>query len=74
MASDGAWRAVDFGLVAGAEEFLRRVADPVAALELMHRLRSHQRDIGEAADDASVLVLEPGGRLPVVSEAEYCLH
>ncbi len=62
MASDGAWRAVELGLVAGPEEFLRSVADPVAALELMHRLRSHQRDIGEAADDASVLVLEPERR------------
>ncbi|MBG0738411.1 hypothetical protein IV500_03065 [Paeniglutamicibacter antarcticus] len=62
MASDGAWRAVDLGLVAGPEEFLRSVRDPVAALELMHRLRSHQRDIGEAADDATVLVLEPGRR------------
>ncbi len=71
MASDGAWRAVDLGLVAGPEEFLRSVADPVAALELMHRLRAHQRDIGEPADDASVLVLEPGQTRRVVSEAAY---
>lgn len=70
MASDGAWRAVDLGLVAGPEEFLRRVADPVAALELMHRLRSHQRDIGEAADDATVLVVEPADQDQDVTRAD----
>ncbi|HEY8294367.1 MAG TPA: hypothetical protein VIG41_03440 [Micrococcaceae bacterium] len=61
MASDGAWRAVDLGLVADAAEFLESVSTPVGALELMHRLRAHQRAIREVADDATVLVVEPAG-------------
>ena len=59
IASDGAWRAVDLGLVSGPEEFLSGVSTAVGALELMHRLRAHQQDIGEVADDATVLVLAP---------------
>ncbi|MDJ0357741.1 hypothetical protein [Paenarthrobacter sp. PH39-S1] len=59
MASDGAWRAVDLGLMSDAGEFLEAVSTPVGALELMHRLRAHQRAIGEVADDATVLVVEP---------------
>lgn len=59
LASDGAWRAVDLGLVAGPAEFLDAVSDAVAAQQLMVELRRHQRDIGEKADDASLLVLRP---------------
>lgn len=59
MASDGAWRAVDLGLVAGPEEFLARTATTVDALELMLELRREQARIGEVADDATVLTLAP---------------
>lgn len=55
LASDGAWRAVDLGLVGGPEEFLEAVQTPIGAQELMLTLRSTQEQIGEAADDASVL-------------------
>ncbi|WP_028281519.1 SpoIIE family protein phosphatase [Arthrobacter sp. H5] len=55
LASDGAWRAVDLGLVSGPEEFLEAVRTPVGAQELMLTLRSTQDEIGESADDASVL-------------------
>ncbi|MFQ4148580.1 hypothetical protein AAGW05_07780 [Arthrobacter sp. LAPM80] len=60
MASDGAWRAVDLGLVSGPEEFLARTATTLDALGLMHELRLHQAGIGEVADDATVLALAPG--------------
>jgi hypothetical protein len=59
LVSDGAWRAVDLGLVGSAEEFLRRVSTPVEALELLTELRREQARIGEVADDATVLVLRP---------------
>lgn len=59
MASDGAWRAVDLGLVAGPAEFLDAASDALAAQQLMAELRRHQRDIGEKADDASLLALAP---------------
>ena len=59
MASDGAWRAVDLGLVSGPEEFLARTSTTVDALGLMHELRLHQGRIGEVADDATVLTLAP---------------
>ena len=59
MASDGAWRAVDLGLVSGPEEFLARTSTTVDALGLMHELRVHQGRIGEVADDATVLTLAP---------------
>lgn len=57
MATDGAWRAVDLGVVATPEEFLVACADPIATLRLMTRLREHQAEIGERADDATVLSL-----------------
>ena len=59
MASDGAWRAVDLGLVSGPEEFLARTSTTADALGLMHELRLHQGRIGEVADDATVLTLAP---------------
>ncbi|MGO4385003.1 hypothetical protein [Specibacter sp. RAF43] len=59
MASDGAWRAVDLGLVSGPEEFLERTATTLGALDLMHALRVRQAAIGEVADDATVLALAP---------------
>ena len=62
MASDGAWRAVDLGLVSGPEEFLARTSNPVDALGLMHELRVHQGSIGEVADDATILTLAPRAR------------
>ncbi|GAB3538435.1 hypothetical protein GCM10027403_24850 [Arthrobacter tecti] len=55
LASDGAWRAVDLGLVSGPEEFLEAVRTPIGAQELLLTLRSVQEEIGESADDASVL-------------------
>lgn len=57
MASDGAWRAVDLGIVSGPEEFLERTSSTLAALELLTELRKHQAEIGEEADDACVLAL-----------------
>ncbi|MHA7277536.1 hypothetical protein [Arthrobacter sp. HLT1-21] len=57
LASDGAWRAVDLGLVSGAEAFLEAVSTPEGAQELMLTLRIAQQEIGEAADDASVMCL-----------------
>ncbi|NVM97625.1 hypothetical protein [Arthrobacter sp. SDTb3-6] len=59
MATDGAWRAVDLGLVSGPEEFLERTQTTLGALGLMHELRTRQADIGEVADDATVLALAP---------------
>lgn len=59
LVSDGAWRAVDLGLVGSAEDFLRRVSTPVEALEFLTELRREQARIGEVADDATVLVLRP---------------
>lgn len=61
MASDGAWRAVDLGLVSGPEEFLKRCSTTLGALGLMHELRLKQAQIGEVADDATVLTLAPSG-------------
>ena len=59
MASDGAWRAVDLGIVSGPGEFLARTATTVDALGLLHELRVHQGRIGEVADDATILTLAP---------------
>lgn len=59
MASDGAWRAVDLGIVSGPEEFLARTGTTLDALGLMHELRVKQAEIGEVADDATVLTLTP---------------
>lgn len=58
MATDGAWRAVDLGLVDSPEAFLDAVSTPSGALQLMAALRRHQAVIGELADDATVMVLE----------------
>ncbi|WP_323961119.1 hypothetical protein GC088_05200 [Arthrobacter sp. JZ12] len=55
LASDGAWRAVDLGVVSGPADFLDAVQTPMGALELMLMLRTTQEEIGESADDASVL-------------------
>lgn len=57
MASDGAWRAVELGLVSGAAEFLEQTSSTHQALELMTELRHHQSSIGEVSDDACVLSL-----------------
>lgn len=59
MASDGAWRAVDLGIVSGAEEFLARTGTTLDALGLLHELRRVQADMGEVADDATILTLAP---------------
>ena len=59
LASDGAWRAVDLGLVSGPEEFLEAVQTPMGAQELMLMLRTTQDEIGESADDASILCVAP---------------
>lgn len=59
MATDGAWRAVDLGLVAGPEEFLERSGTTLGALGLMQELRTRQAEIGEVSDDATVLALAP---------------
>ena len=61
MATDGAWRAVDLGLVSGPEDFLERTKTTLGALALMHELRSKQAEIGEVSDDATVLALSPAG-------------
>lgn len=63
MASDGAWRAVDLGIVAGPEQFLERSSTTLGALALLHELRAHQERIGEVADDATVLTLAPRSTL-----------
>ncbi|WP_427016838.1 hypothetical protein ACQCSX_19360 [Pseudarthrobacter sp. P1] len=62
LATDGAWRAVDLGLVASPAEFLDRVATPLGALELMVELRREQGRIGEVADDATILALVPAAK------------
>ncbi len=62
MATDGAWRAVDLGLASGPEEFLERTATTLDALTLLQELRARQSEIGEVADDATVLALAPERR------------
>lgn len=78
MASDGAWRAVDLGLVSGPEEFLARTSTTLDALGLMHELRSHQEAIGEVSDDATVLTLAPATvrkpRFPLADSGELALR
>lgn len=59
MATDGAWRAVELGIVNGPEEFLARCATTPDALALLHELRTRQGVIGESADDATILALAP---------------
>lgn len=78
MASDGAWRAVDLGLVSGPEEFLARTSTTLEALGLMHELRSHQKAIGEVSDDATVLTLAPATvrkpKFPLADSGELALR
>ncbi|MCQ2001834.1 SpoIIE family protein phosphatase [Arthrobacter zhaoxinii] len=58
LASDGAWRAVELGIVDGPDGFLMAAASPVAAQELLLALRTLQAELGEDADDATILTLE----------------
>ncbi|MFF2606084.1 hypothetical protein [Arthrobacter koreensis] len=60
LASDGAWRAVDLGLVDGPGSFLQAASTPVGAQQLMLELRRRQEAIGEKADDATILTVVPG--------------
>ena len=60
LASDGAWRAVDLGLVDSPCSFLRAASTPVGAQELLLELRRRQEAIGEKADDATILTVVPG--------------
>ena len=59
LASDGAWRAVDLGLVDGAGGFLRAAATPLGAQRLLLELRGYQERTGEKADDATILTVVP---------------
>lgn len=59
LASDGAWRAVDLGLVDGPEALLAAASTPLGAQQLLLDLRRHQLEISESADDATLLVLVP---------------
>ncbi|RAN78086.1 hypothetical protein B5P43_17655 [Bacillus sp. SRB_336] len=59
MATDGAWRAVDLGVVTGPEDFLERTKRTLDALALMYELRRRQAEIGEVSDDAAILTLAP---------------
>ena len=59
LASDGAWRAVDLGLVDGPAALLAAARTPLGAQQLLLDLRRHQAEIAESADDATLLVLVP---------------
>ncbi|MBF4992924.1 protein phosphatase 2C domain-containing protein [Arthrobacter gandavensis] len=59
LASDGAWRAVDLGLVDSPSGFLRAASTPVGAQQLLLELRRRQEAIGEKADDATILTVVP---------------
>lgn len=59
LASDGAWRAVDLGLVDGPPGFLRAASTPVDAQRLLLDLRRQQLASGEKADDATILTVVP---------------
>lgn len=59
LASDGAWRAVDLGLVDGPRGFLRAATNPVGAQRLLLELRERQEHTGEMADDATILTVVP---------------
>ncbi|WP_312181088.1 protein phosphatase 2C domain-containing protein [Arthrobacter sp.] len=59
LASDGAWRAVDLGLVDGPGGFLRAASTPLGTQRLLLELREHQQAIGEKADDATILTVVP---------------
>ncbi|MCQ1957920.1 protein phosphatase 2C domain-containing protein [Arthrobacter sp. zg-Y826] len=58
LASDGAWRAVELGIVDGPGGFLAAAGSAVAAQELLLALRTLQVELGENADDATLLTLE----------------
>nr|WP_231713484.1 SpoIIE family protein phosphatase [Arthrobacter sp. zg-Y769] len=58
LASDGAWRAVELGIVQGPDAFLQAAQSAVAAQELLLALRTLQAELGESADDATLLTLE----------------
>ena len=58
LASDGAWRAVELGLVPDPEAFLQAASRPVTAQEMLLALRIRQAEIGESADDATLMTLE----------------
>ncbi|KAD3515306.1 hypothetical protein GD627_13625 [Arthrobacter yangruifuii] len=58
LASDGAWRAVELGVVNGPEGFFAAAGSAVAAQELLLALRTLQAELGEDADDATLLTLE----------------
>ncbi|MCC9178934.1 hypothetical protein [Arthrobacter sp. zg-Y750] len=58
LASDGAWRAVDLGIVDGAGGFLHACRSAVAAQEMLLELRRRQRETGESADDATLITVE----------------
>ncbi|MCC3297146.1 hypothetical protein [Arthrobacter caoxuetaonis] len=60
LASDGAWRAVDLGLVDGPCGFLRAASTPIGAQKLLLDLREQQAATGEKADDATILTVVPG--------------
>lgn len=60
LASDGAWRAVDLGLVDSPCSFLRAASTPVGAQQLLLELRERQAAAGEKADDATILTVVPG--------------
>ena len=58
LASDGAWRAVDLGMVSGPQGFLQACSGARPAQEMLLALRTLQAEIGESADDATILTLE----------------
>ena len=58
LASDGAWRAVDLGIVEGPSGFLQASRAAVPAQEMLLALRRLQAELGESADDATVLTVE----------------
>lgn len=61
LASDGAWRAVDLDLVEGPRGFLEAVRSPLGAQQMLLALRTRQAEIGESADDATLMTLETDG-------------
>ena len=58
LASDGAWRAVELGIVQGPAEFLDAARSPLAAQQMLLSLRTVQTETGESADDATLLTVE----------------
>ncbi|MBD7996013.1 protein phosphatase 2C domain-containing protein [Arthrobacter sp. Sa2CUA1] len=60
LVSDGAWRAVELGLVDGPAGLLRAASTPIGAQRLLLELRGRQLAAGEKADDATILTVVPG--------------